>query len=111
MPTERRRYDEIRNLYIDRLAYTWMEASTAETTRANVNKRIDSFVEGDLEHATEMLSALWEISNKDGRIGAPSNTPPAVSPFRFCLLSHVMWACLLHTIRPRRSLALLTGPL
>jgi hypothetical protein len=52
-----------------------MEDSTTETTRASVDKKIDSFVEGDLEHATEMLSALWEIANKDGDVKAPSNTP------------------------------------
>jgi len=111
VPTERRRYDEIRSLYINQLAFAWKDASTAETTRASVNKKIDSFVEGDLEHATEMLCALWEIANKDGGIGAPSNTPPAVSPFRFCLLPHVMRGRLPHIIRLRRSRALPTGPL
>jgi hypothetical protein len=56
-----------------------MEDATTESTRINVDKKIDSFVEGDLEYATEMLSALWEIANKDGDIAAPSNTTPAVS--------------------------------
>jgi len=56
-----------------------MEDSTTETTRVSVDKKIDSFVEGDLEHATEVLSALWEIVNKDGDIMAPSSTPLSVS--------------------------------
>ena len=75
------RYDDLRNLYIEQLASVWMEDSTTETTRASVDKKIDSFVEGDLEHATDLLSALWEIVNKDGDIKAPSNTSPAVSSF------------------------------
>ena len=79
MPTERRRYDEIRDLYIQQLAYIWIEDSTTETARAGVEKKIDSFVEEGLDHATEMLSALWEIVNKDGDIVAPLSVMPAVS--------------------------------
>jgi len=81
MFTGRHRHEEIRNLYIQQLAYTWIEDSTTETTRASVEKKIDSFVEEGLEHATEMLSALWEIVNKDGDIKAPENTSSSVSQF------------------------------
>jgi len=84
--TGRRRYEEIRRIYVDRLAYLWMEDSTTETTRISFDKKIDSFVEGDLEHATEVLSALWEIVNNDGEIKAPSSTPPVVSPLGFAIL-------------------------
>jgi hypothetical protein len=56
-----------------------MEDSTTETTRASVETKIDNFVEEGLEHATEMLSALWEIVNKDGDIKAPANTSSTVS--------------------------------
>ena len=87
---ERDRYDEIRSLYANQLASVWMEGSTTEATRTSVDKKIDEFFEGDLEHATEALSALWEIVNKDGDITAPSNALPAVSPFRLCLLLGVI---------------------
>jgi len=60
-----------------------MEDSTTEVTRTSVDKKIDEFVKGDLEHATEILSALWEIVSKDGDIKAPSNASPAVSPLQF----------------------------
>ena len=76
---QRDRYDEIRYLYIQQLAYIWIEDSTTETAQAGVEKKIDSFVEEGLDHATEMLSALWEILNKDGDIKAPTNTSSAVS--------------------------------
>jgi len=67
-----------------------MEDSTTETTRVSVNEKIDSFAEGDLENATEALSALWEIVNKDGDITAPSSTPPTVSPPGVSILPGVM---------------------
>jgi len=83
MLTERHRYDEIRDLYAHQLASVWMEDSTTEETRVRIEEKIDSFYEGDLEHAADVLSALWEILNKDGDITAPSNTSPAVSLFLF----------------------------
>jgi len=85
-----------------------MEDSTTETTRASVDKKIDSFFEGDLEYATEMLSALWEIATKDGDVKAPSNDSPAVS-LSPCFLPYVMQECLLYMIRPRRSRVPPTG--
>lgn len=82
-----------------------------EATGANVDEKVESFAEGDLEHATEILSALWEIANKDGEIKAPENTSPAVSQFRFCLLPRIMRGCSLHTTRSRRPQAPRTGTL
>ena len=78
---QRRRHDEIRNLYIEQLAHMWVEDSTTETTRASVEKKIDDFVEEGFEHATEMLSALWEIVNKEGDVIAPADASPTVSLF------------------------------
>ena len=82
-----RRHDEIRNLYIEQLTYVWVEDSTTEATRASVEKKIDDFVEEGLEHATEMLSALWEIVNKEGDVTAPADASPTVSPFYVYALS------------------------
>jgi len=93
------------------LVFIWMEDSKTETTQVSVDKKIDSFVEGDLEYATEMLCTLWEIANEDKDIEAPSNVSPAVSLFWHCRLTYIMRECLLHVIRPRRSRALPTGPL
>ena len=94
MPTESYRYGEIRSLYIDQLAHAAMEDSTMATTRASVNKKVHSFVEGDLEHATEVLSALWEIANKGGDIGSPANTLSAVSVAS--VLMYAVWECSPH---------------
>jgi len=105
----RRRYDEIRGLYVDQLARVWMEDST-ETTNASINKRVDSFAEGDLEYAAETLSALWEIANQDGDVKALANTSQTVSPFWLRLLPCVAQKCSLDIARPRRQRAPHTGP-
>jgi len=86
-----------------------MEDSTTEATRANVDKKIDSFVNGELKHAAVAVFALLEIANKTGDIAAPSNTSSAVSSFRFFLPN--IPPCLLHIIRSLRLQALPTGHL
>ena len=52
-----------------------------EATRAGVGEQIGSFAEGDLEYATDMLSALWEIASKDSSSTASPNPSPGVSSF------------------------------
>ena len=73
------RYDEVRNLYIRQLAFVWMEDSTTEMIRASVEKKIDSFAEGDLEHGTEIILALLDIATKEDDIKPPGNAVSAVS--------------------------------
>ena len=90
-------------MYIDQLALVWMEDPTAETTGVGIEQKIDSFIEGDLKHATEMLSALWEIVNKDGDIKTPSNTLPAVSIIKFYPLPRVI-------ITPHNQATKITSP-
>ena len=102
------RYDELRSIYINKLASLWMEDSTTERTRISVEAKIDSFVGGDLEHATEVLSALWEIVNKDGEIKVSSSTPTSVSHFRICPHPSVVRECSLEVTRPHGSWALPT---
>ena len=83
-----------------------MEDSTTEVTRASVERKIDSYVEGDLEHATEVVSALWEIVNKDGEITAPESTPSSVSSFLVCPPS-LRYA---EVLKSNNQAAQLTGP-
>ena len=72
------RYADIRNIYANQLALVWV-GDSADATRVKVDKKIDIFAEGDLEHMAEMFSALWKIASKDGNIVAPSNATPTVS--------------------------------
>ena len=88
MLTGRPRYDQIRDLYANQLASVWIGDST-ESTRVSFDKKIDSFVEGELEHVAEMFSTVWEVINKSGGITAPSNFRPVVSvPILPCSLLH-----------------------
>ena len=80
------------------------------TTKARVNRKIDSFVKGDLENATEILSTLWEIVNKPGSIRAPLNISPNVSHFSFYLLPRIMWERSLRLIRSWRTYTSTAGP-
>ena len=102
--TRKCRYVEIRNLYVAQLAYLWV-GDTTEAIRKSVEKKIDSFSEGDLGHATEMISALWKVANKDGKVAAPTSTPSAVSSFPVCLLPSTIQRRLLHISKPRWSRA------
>ena len=79
------RYDEVRSLYVKQLAYILVGDRDGETRRS-VEKKIESFVEGDLEHAAETVLALWEVVKKDGDIKAPSSTVSAVSQLPVCIL-------------------------
>lgn len=76
-------------MYVQQLAFAWMEDTTAETTRASVKKRIQSFARGDLDHATEIISALWRIANEDGDVKAPTKTASDVRLFPLYLLQFV----------------------
>ena len=78
---EKCRCPEIRSLYIQQLAYAWAEDST-EATGTSVQKKMDTFIKGDLEHARDMIPLLWKIVTGDGNVKPPSRTSPAVSLLR-----------------------------
>ena len=85
-------------MYVKRLASDWM-GYTESDVRTGVGKKIKSFAKGDLEHATEMLSELWEIANNDVDCETPSDAESIVSPFPPSLLLNVcVGAYNLHSI-------------
>jgi len=79
-----------------------MEDSTAETIGASVDKKIDSFIEEGLDHATEMLSALMKFTNVHSDIKAIAITSSSVSRFHFCLLMRGVRECSLYVKRTHR---------
>jgi hypothetical protein len=76
-----------------------MEDSKTEVTRANVDQKIDSFVEGGLEHASETIVALLEIASKDDDIGSPVNTSPDVRSTWLFILPGVTLKCFIYASR------------
>ena len=88
------RYDEIRDLYIRQLAFTWLEDSTTQVTRESVDEKIDIFATGELEHAKEVVLALLEIANEGSEVKSPAVTSSAVSLCQFCcFLGLILDAC------------------
>jgi len=76
--TRIRRYSEIRTAQVNHLLGVWLSGSEEEskTVRAKLEEKIDSFAAGGLEHAVDAISAIWEISNKEGPV--PSDTPQSI---------------------------------
>ena len=63
-----------------------MDDPTSEAIRTGIEKKIGSFAEGVLEHATDMLTEVWEIVSKDGDIMTHENTPSTVRLLHLCLV-------------------------
>ena len=83
-----------------------MEDSTTEATRVSVETKVCSFVEGELDHAMEMLSALWDIASKDGDIQTPANDAKSTVGSFQSSFSSVQFAPLGCTNRQPRPLGL-----
>ena len=99
------RHDEVRNLYIQQLAFAWLEDSTAGVTRASVDKQIGIIAQGGLAHGEEVIFELLKVANGDDDITPPADTSHSVSsPQFYFLLGFIPY---IH-IRPR---VLLTVPL
>lgn len=62
---------------MQRLASMWMEGSTTEMTRGGVKAKIDDFVKGDLERASEILCDLLEFEIRDNDAPTLVLTPMA----------------------------------
>jgi hypothetical protein len=69
------RYDEIRTLQVNHLRYVWSSGSSEEskTLHKNLDKKIDSYAAGELKHAAEAISSIWNLSRKKEAI--PCITP------------------------------------
>jgi len=60
------RYDEVRVTQVDHLASVRFDRNE-ETTKNlcdKINEKVDAYANGDLRHATEVVSLLWEVSKK-----------------------------------------------
>ena len=60
------------------LALYWRQDSTTEATRGSVNKRVDTFIKEEPEHATEIVLALLEVVDEDNRIRSRAVTKSSV---------------------------------
>ena len=90
------RYHEIKNLYVQQLALSWVDSITSKTC-TDIKDKVDGFVERDPEHTREVLTALLEIGSKEGNIPDPADTSSPVSLTQRCFLPTFMSTRVLHT--------------
>ena len=107
-----RRYDEVRVIQVDHLASVRFGGNeeTAKKLCDKIDEKVDAYASGDLPHAAEAVSLLWEVSKKSRHIvpvpqGANTSVslapqyPPATNQFR---PGRVHWLPAPQTVLQRR---------
>ena len=67
---------------MNHLLSVWLSGSEKESkpVREKLDEKLDSYGTGELEHAVDAISFIWEIANKEGPIpSAPTSPPPPSS--------------------------------
>ena len=61
------RYDEIRSMQVIYLLSVWLSESEegSGALHKKLDEKIDSYAAGELEHASETISAIWDMSRKN----------------------------------------------
>ena len=67
------RYDEVRTAQINHLVSARFGGEEGATKNLcdKIDEKVDAYVAGDLKHATETMSLLWEVSKKDRSTNLP----------------------------------------
>lgn len=86
-----RRYTEIKTAQVNHLLAIWLSGSgeEPETVREKLDEKIDSYAAGELEHAVDVISSIWKISNQD----KPVPSDPTSHPPPFLRSSHADTGC------------------
>jgi len=77
------RYDEVMTLQVNHLASVRFGADegNAKNICNRIDKKVDAYASGNLSHAAEAMSLLWEVSQKDRPPGpATRDTNTSVCP-------------------------------
>jgi len=104
------RYNEIKILQVKYLSKVWLSGGeeVSKAVRAGLDEKIDSYAAGRLDHAVDVMSSVWEISNIVPVYAAPASRIPTIRDTRFtgcdmrpsliksikegCLLDRKYWA-------------------
>ena len=82
------RYDEVRTAQVDHLASVrfGVDEKITKNLCEKIDEKVDAYANGDLDHAAETMSLLWEVSKKDRHIvpatqtvGTSVRPPPLLS--------------------------------
>lgn len=77
------KYQEVRTTQVNHLASTWFrgDEDVAKRIGEKVDKKIDGYVNGEIDHAMETMALLWELSRgKKTASGTPEGTAPRAAP-------------------------------
>lgn len=82
--TRLRRYSEVRTAQVNHLLSALSSGSEEEskTIREKLEQKIDCYSAGGLDHAVDVISSVWEASNKERSTtgGTEGTSPPSVPP-------------------------------
>jgi len=74
------RYDEIRTVQVARLVSVWLSGGgESAALHKKLDEKIDSYASGELEHAVEAISAIWDLSRKKGALPSTPRVDQRVS--------------------------------
>ena len=103
--TRVRRYDEIRTVQVTHLVSVWLSGGEeSKALHSRLDEKIDSYAAGELEHAAEAVSSIWDLSrNKEALSSIPevargflSSTQPEQRVMRASLVRSIQRGPLLH---------------
>lgn len=86
------RYDEIRTTQVNHLVSVWLSGSEKESKELHkkLDEKIDSYATGELEHAAEAISSIWDLACKDEALPAVpkdyEGSQYSMSSFRLALV-------------------------
>jgi len=71
------RYQEVRTVQVIHLASVWFRGGeeSAERLGERIDEKVDSYANGELDHAMEAMTFLWELSRKGDESSVPSPIP------------------------------------
>lgn len=59
------------------LVNIWLSGSEEESraVREGLEQKVDSYAAGELEHAVDAMSSIWEVSSKEGPVPSVTKSP------------------------------------
>ena len=67
-------------MQVNHLLNIWLSGNGKESraVRWELERKIDSYAAGELEHAVDAMTFIWDISNKEGPVPSEPTSPPDV---------------------------------
>ena len=75
------RYEEVRSIQVNHLVSLWFgeDKECVEGLGERIDEKVDSYANGELDHAMEAMTLLWELL-RGGESSPPIPEAPTSSP-------------------------------